>query len=206
LTPTPGLQNYCPEEPGPEPEPEPEPEEEESNLEIIDAPEEAVFGDIVDIKLNVYRGNTGKYAVYVRVEDDNEKDVSEEAILHVFTKYIDYKIKIPVQLKLNCNDKYDEDEYIIFVEGLNEQVSQEIKISGKSSLCENKGDKNDKQTIKDIEENSSIGAESESSTDLITGNTVKMVENEATTVLKMTPYLLSLLCLFIAFYIIKTKE
>ncbi len=75
----------------------------ESELEITDFPEEAVFGDIVDVKLNIYRGDTGKYAVYVRIENEKEIDVSEETVLHVLTKYVDYKIKVPVQLKLNCN-------------------------------------------------------------------------------------------------------
>lgn len=107
----------------------------QSYIAITDADEEAAFGDIVNVKLNIYRGDTGKYAVYVRVEQDNGYDVSEETTIHVMTKYVNYSLKVPVQLKLNCDEKYKEGDYFIIVEGLDENVTQEIKLSGKSALC-----------------------------------------------------------------------
>jgi hypothetical protein len=210
-TPTPGQVNSCPQEPEPECYTDDDCDEnekcedgvcvadesKESKLEITDADEEATFGDIIDVKLNVYRGDTGKYAVYVRVEDENEKDVSEELILHVFTKYIEYKIKLPIQLKMNCDEKYENNTYFIVVEGLDEKTSQEIKLSGKSDECP------EKVIIESmlIEETSVDENQNKS----ITGQSIKYAESEGSTVLKITPYLLALLSLFIAFYIIKTK-
>ena len=219
-TPTPGKENNC-QEPEPELECQTDADcneneicenevcvadenEEESSLEITDYDDEATFGDVIDVKLNIYRGDTGKYAVYVRVEDESEKDVSEESILHILTKYVDYKVKIPIQLKMNCNEKYDEDTYFIIVEGLDEKITEEIKISGKSSECEN--EVGEEVILEQSFEANEINEENETKqtpTNAITGQTV--VESEGSTVLKITPYLLALLSLFIALYIIKIK-
>ncbi len=205
--PTPGQQNNC-ELPQQNQTNQTQPTTISSYIEIQDYPEEAKFGDSIDIKVNIFRGDTSKYAVYSRVEQqDNDYDVSEETTIHVFTKYVNYSMKIPVQIKLNCDGDYENETYKIIVEGLDVGVSKNIKLSGKSSLCpkEEKQETQESTEEKTLEETNNESVSSglgNIETPMITGD---IIYSKGTTTLKITPYLLSLLCLFIAFYTIKTR-
>lgn len=212
--PTPGQQNYCPEIP------QQNQTQNQTNqtqplssyIEIQDYPEEALFGDNIDVKVNIYRGDTSKYAVYARVEKDNGYDLSEETTIHVLTKYINYSLKIPIQLKLNCDRDYDNDTYNIIIEGLGLNISEEIKLYGKSSLCpkEEQQETQENKTEETIQEKVQEDSNNESISDNLINTespflTGDIIDSKGATTLKITPYLLSLLCLLIAFYTIKTK-
>jgi hypothetical protein len=110
-------------------------EETNSSLQILDSPSSAEFGEIVKVKINVYRGDTNKYAVYTYIEEQDGTDVSEESTMHFKSKFTNYTLTIPIQLKFNCNEYYDSDDYIIIVEGLGLKAEGEIELSGKSSEC-----------------------------------------------------------------------
>ncbi|MBR9691253.1 lamin tail domain-containing protein [Candidatus Woesearchaeota archaeon] len=99
------------------------------------APAKAEFGGVVKVKVDVYRGDTGKYAVYAYIEKDGKK-ISEKSTMHIKTKFINYSMTIPVQLKSNCNGKIKDGGYNVVVEGLGVSDSEEIKIEGiDDSLC-----------------------------------------------------------------------
>jgi len=108
----------------------------ESSLHIREVtPNSAEFGDIVKAEIDVYRGNTAKYALYAYVEDDGEK-VSEKSTVHIKTKFVNQTIMIPIQLKPNCDGQYNDGKYDVVIEGLDLSDSEEIKIEGiTSSLC-----------------------------------------------------------------------
>ena len=108
-----------------------------SSLNILEIdPDSAEFGEIVKVKINVYRGDTAKYAVYAYIENDDGKEVSEKSTIHLKNKFTNYTLIIPIQLKLNCNEKYDDGKYDVIIEGLNLIETAEIEIEGKkSSLC-----------------------------------------------------------------------
>lgn len=106
-----------------------------SSINILDAPSSAEFGDVVNVKINVYRGDTAKYAVYAYVEDDDGKDVSEKSTMHFKSKFTNYSLTIPVQLDLNCNENNDEGDYDIVVEGLDIEDREIIKLDGRGSDC-----------------------------------------------------------------------
>ena len=98
------------------------------------------IGEIVKVKVSVYRGDTSKYAVYAYIEDDNT--VSEKSTIHVKTKFVNYTMQIPIQLKSNCNEKYDDGEYDVVIEGLDVEARREIDIEGiDDSLCKESGGK-----------------------------------------------------------------
>ncbi len=106
-----------------------------STIKIEDAPNEAEFGETIKIKISIYKGDTSKYAVYAYIEGDER--ISEKTTLHVKTKFTNYEMTIPVQLKPNCNGKYEDGEYTLILEGLDEKETREINIEGiKSSLCD----------------------------------------------------------------------
>jgi len=105
--------------------------EQESEIEILDVDERAKFGEIIEVKLRIYRGNTRKYAVYIRINE-----ATPRFTLHIKEKYTNFTFTIPLQIKPNCNKKLDEGTYKLKVEGLGTEDSKKIKISGfKKSMC-----------------------------------------------------------------------
>jgi hypothetical protein len=107
-----------------------------SSINILEvSPDSAEFGDIIDVEINVYRGDTLKYAVYAYVEDDHGKKVSEENTMHFKNKFTNYTLTIPIQLDLNYDEDYEDDDYVIIVEGLDTEDTTEISLDGKSSEC-----------------------------------------------------------------------
>lgn len=99
--------------------------QEESFIKIIDAPDEAKFGDEIEIELEVYKGDTTKYAVYVYVQDENEEKVSDKITLHFYDKFANYEEKVSLTLK--C--KNEKGIYEIVAEGLDTKDTKEIELT-----------------------------------------------------------------------------
>lgn len=107
---------------------------EESSLKIVDFDDEASFGDTVEVKVEIYKGDTNKYSISLWIEDDNR--ISEISKIHLYDKYSSFNGKLPIQLKPNCNKKYEDGKYDLVIEGLGLNDKQKIKVEGtKSSLC-----------------------------------------------------------------------
>jgi hypothetical protein len=96
---------------------------------------EVRWGESFDVWLEIWRGDTSKYAVNVYVKNESTK-VSEESTVHVLSKYAPYKIKVPVRLKSNCDGAYPNDYYTVYAEGLDASANAKIKISGISNVCQ----------------------------------------------------------------------
>jgi hypothetical protein len=106
-----------------------------SSLEITDADETASFGGIINVKVEAYRGDTGKYSISLYAED-NGKKASEITKFNINNKYSSYKGQIPIQLKPNCNLNLENGKYDLILEGLGESDKKSIKIEGiKKDLC-----------------------------------------------------------------------
>ncbi len=109
--------------------------DEESSLEITEVDEKVKFGEVVDVKVDIYKGNTNRYSIKLYVEG-NGKKVSEITKIHMYDKYSSYNGQLPIQLNPNCNLKLENGKYDIVLEGLGEEDEKEIKIEGiKTSLC-----------------------------------------------------------------------
>lgn len=99
------------------------------------------FGDVATVDLGIYRGDTAKYAIDIVIKGKGDK-VSETVTFHAKDKFTNYTLRVPIQLKPNCNEKYDDGTYEIVVEGLGVSDKKAIKVEGiKSSLCDVKEDK-----------------------------------------------------------------
>ena len=103
-----------------------------SSISITGADDEASFGESANIDLYVYRGDADKYAIDIYVEKDGVK-VSSISKFHAGSRMEGYEVQIPVQIKPNCNAEYADGTYNIVAEGLDVQVTRQIKISGISS-------------------------------------------------------------------------
>ena len=110
--------------------------------------EEAKFGDTIRIKLSAYKGNTNKESVSVWVEDEKNK-ISKESRTSLFSKYTNYSIVIPIQIKPNCDEKFDNGEYSIIAEGLGIKDEKEIEVSGLTpAMCDKKENNKDTTATK----------------------------------------------------------
>ncbi len=95
----------------------------------------AKFGDTIRIKLNAYRGNTNKESIAVWIEDEKNR-ISKESRTSLLSKYTNYSLIIPIQIKPNCDEKFDDDKYSIIAEGLGNKDEEDIGVEGlTSSMC-----------------------------------------------------------------------
>jgi len=96
----------------------------------------STWGDVFYVELNVYRGDTNKYAVYVYA--NGSEKISQESKFYVLSKYTNYSFRIPVQLKPNCDGGYDDGLYSVVVSGLNVSDASTVNVSGISAdVCKN---------------------------------------------------------------------
>ena len=61
--------------------------------------------------------------------------VSETVNFNVYGKDLSFDITVPIQLNLNCDDKYKPGKYELIIDGLDVTVNQKIEIKGKSKKC-----------------------------------------------------------------------
>lgn len=102
----------------------------ESFIEILDYPENTQFGKTIKIDFHVYKGNTGKYAVYAYVENEDGDKVSNTAKVHAgnsssSSKYKDYYFE-NVEIELKCLDEEEDYELVVF--GLDVEDRKDISI------------------------------------------------------------------------------
>ena len=96
----------------------------------------ARFGQTIRVKLKAYKGDTAKEVVTVWVEDDENK-ISKQSKFNVYNKFTESDITIPIQIKPNCDEEYDEGRYTIKAEGLDAYVEKKIILEGiDEDLCE----------------------------------------------------------------------
>ena len=84
----------------------------------------AKFGQTIRVKANIYKGDDTKNVVRVWIADKDEK-ISKESKISIFTKFTDYTLAVPVQLKPNCNEEYDDGDYKIFIGWTSESSSHD---------------------------------------------------------------------------------
>lgn len=118
------------------------PLQEESSISIenildLGSDKKAKFGQIVRVRLSVYKGNTNKKSVALWIESGKGKKLSKQSNTNLEDKYTNYSITIPVQIIPNCGNDFDKDEYILKAEGLDAEDEEEIKVEDiTDSLCE----------------------------------------------------------------------
>jgi len=106
-----------------------------SSVKILNYDKNAKFGDMIEVKLNLYKGDTAKNAINLFIENDKYK-ISEYVNFNIFGKYVNYTLNVPLQIYPNCDSKYQDGDYEIKVRGLNEDDSKKIYISGNNNkLC-----------------------------------------------------------------------
>jgi hypothetical protein len=91
------------------------------------------FGSILYVDLNIYRGNSTKYAIDIWSE--NGVKSSYVSTIHANEKFTNYSFHIPLQLKLNCDNSISGGMHQIIAEGLDAIDIKNVTISGLSGMC-----------------------------------------------------------------------
>ncbi len=89
----------------------------------------AKFGDTLRVRVNIIKGNTSRYAVYLYLEKDGIK-YSKRTSINIFERYEEFTFTLPLQINPDCNEKYEDGNYYVVLEGLGEKTSEEILIDG----------------------------------------------------------------------------
>jgi len=93
------------------------------------------FGDIVDVEIDVFRGDTNKYSLSIYIEGEKGK-ISEEYKFHIKDKYSRFVGQIPIKLDDNCDLKKEFGKYYVILDGLGEEDTKKIEVNGiKEGLC-----------------------------------------------------------------------
>ena len=129
----------------------------------------AEWGSSIRVKISVYKGDTEKEVIESYISGDER--ITKISKANVYEKFSNNEITFPIQLGLNCNEKYKDGTYNIIVEGLNTEDKKNIEISGISKECYAKGIIKD-----DISKKESIKKE-DTKENNITQETTKKVAN-----------------------------
>jgi len=96
----------------------------------------AKFGQTIRVKVHVYKGDTTKNSIALYVENKNDR-INKQSKTSVYTRYTDYTLVIPIQLKPNCNEEFDDDDYYVYIRGLDKEDKKKIEVEDiTDSLCE----------------------------------------------------------------------
>ena len=106
-----------------------------SDIQIELVEEDYSFGEMIHAKMHIYRGDTRSYAINAFIRNE-KKVVSEKTTLHVKTSFVNQTVVLPIQLKENCDEKYDAGSYDIVVEGFG--ITQTKKILITEGACKSK--------------------------------------------------------------------
>jgi len=103
----------------------------------IGSDKKAKFGEMITVRITVYKGDTSKYNLDLYIVDENDKQISKRSEMNVMDKFTNYTFMVPLQIDPNCNMKIGNGGYKVVLEGLNEMDEEDIEIEGiTGSLCQ----------------------------------------------------------------------
>ena len=116
-------------------------------IKILDYDKRINFGDIMEVKLEIYKPDSRKNSINLVLENENYK-ISEEVNFNIYGKYVNYTINMPLQIYSNCNSKFFEGNYKLKVYGIENRDEKEVEVYGlNNKICNIKEDK-DEEGIK----------------------------------------------------------
>ena len=99
-----------------------------SYLRILELPARVESDEIINIKINAYRGNTAKYAVYLWLEDDEQKRITNKLTFYLYEKFTNFTVRVPLIIREKCKIPIEEKIYFVVLTGLDTISKREIKI------------------------------------------------------------------------------
>ena len=102
----------------------------ESSLEIIDVkPKKAKLGDTIHVKISAYRGDTRKSAIQLELPQ-----VADPLSMSLYTKYSNYSVQLPIQLRESCPKNTSDLNYTIKLKGFDIEKDYSIELETKECV------------------------------------------------------------------------
>lgn len=83
------------------------------------------FGSLINVEVNIYKGDTNKKSVYLYVEN-----LTKRTKVNVDRKFNNYSLNLPLFIDPNCNGKFMNKSYNITLTGLDAEYTNSIEIEG----------------------------------------------------------------------------
>ncbi len=94
---------------------------------------EIKYGETAEVSISIYKGNTSKTSIDIFVKNSTGNKISDITNMNLENKFTPYNLKVPVQLKSNCDGTFSDGTYAIVAEGLDAIDSKNINVKGSSS-------------------------------------------------------------------------
>lgn len=104
----------------------------DTRLKLEKVEDEAEFGELIVLRLDVLRGDTTKKAIKVYLKGNGT--ASEITSLSLDNRFVMNEFTLPLQIKDNCDNKLKEGKYELIIDGLNEQIREPITLN-KNKNC-----------------------------------------------------------------------
>jgi len=103
-----------------------------TNLEDLGYDNETKFGDLIKVSFYVYKGNTTKSSIKLYIENDDHR-ITKITKAYLHNKFTNYSLTLPIQIRPNCNQKYEDNDYYVkigWTSESKEKDSYKLKING----------------------------------------------------------------------------
>ena len=101
----------------------------DSSVEIEDIEDDVSFGENIDVNVLIYKGNTRKQVLELWIEGKGDT-ISETTKIKLDDTFSTFDGRVPIQLKPNCDAKYEDGNYDVVIEGLGLKDEKRIKVKG----------------------------------------------------------------------------
>ncbi len=96
----------------------------DSYMEIMDiTPRSVRFGDVLRIKLQIYRGETKKNSIQI-----NLNSLGKPLSINLYNRFTNYTLQLPLMLHENCNNKFAPGNYTLIVKGLGIERRRDVTL------------------------------------------------------------------------------
>lgn len=117
-------------------------------IKILEHDKKISFGDVMEIKLDIYKPDLRKNSINLVLENDNYK-ISDEVNFNIYGKYVNYTINMPLQIYPNCNSRFSEGSYKLKVYGIETRDEKEVDVYGlNNKVCNIKENEKDEEGVK----------------------------------------------------------
>jgi hypothetical protein len=108
----------------------------QSTIKITGSDEETAFGEILDVDLDIFKGDTRKTLVEAYIK--GEEKISHVTGIKINQKYSEVKVSLPIQLKDNCDKRYKEGDYLLIIEGIDSYSEKQVHVKNNEGCPEAK--------------------------------------------------------------------
>ena len=124
---------------------------------ILSKPNSTKFGEILNVEISIYKGDTEKKSIYVYIEN-----VSKRTKINLGDKFRNYNLNIPILIDPNCDYSLNKGKYFLIAEGLDTKDKVVVELNGiNTKMCAINSTAQDCQICNCIDTETNLNEENE---------------------------------------------